>query len=71
MTIDQAAAQPASVGCHVGNRDRFVCHCLSDCRLPGEWTRAFVFSFVCYYLRVCVVHAGLIGLSITACPGNQ
>lgn len=54
MTIDQAAAQPASVGCHVGNRDRFVCHCLSDCRPPGEWTRAFVFSFVCYYLRVCV-----------------
>ena len=54
MTIDQAAAQPASLVCHVGNRDRFVCHCLSDCRPPGEWTCMFVFSFVCYCSRVCV-----------------
>lgn len=73
MTIDQAAAQPARLVCHVGNGDRFVCHCLSDCRPPGEWTCVFVFSFVrrCFHECVCGAHTGLIGLSITACPGNQ
>lgn len=61
MTIDQAAAQPAGMVSHVGNGDRFVCHSLSDCRPPGEWTCVFVFSFVCCRLHVCAVHAGLIG----------
>lgn len=62
MTIDQAAAQPASPVSHVGNGDRFVCNCLSDCRPPGEWTCVFVFSFVCYCLHVWphwVIHYSL------------
>lgn len=48
MSIDQV--------CHEGNGDRFVCHCLSDCRPPGDWTYVFVFSFVCccLHVRVCV-----------------
>ncbi len=57
MTIDQAAAQPAGPVCHVGNGDRFVCHCLSDCRPPGEWTYVFVFCalpFACVCVCVCV-----------------
>ena len=40
--------------CHVGNGDRFVCHCLSDCRPPGERTYVFVFAFVCCCSCVCV-----------------
>lgn len=40
--------------CHVGNGDRFVCHCLSFCRPPGERTYVFVFSFVCRCLHECV-----------------
>lgn len=51
LLIRQLLSQPV---CHVGNGDRFVCHCLSDCRPPREWTYVFVFSFVCRRLHVCV-----------------
>lgn len=69
MTIDQAAAQPVrrSVMWGMGID---LCHCLADCRPPY----VFVFSsvgrlFACMCAHV--VHFGLIGLSITACPGNE
>lgn len=53
MTIDQAAAQPASRSVMWG-MGIDLCVTLSDCRPPGEWPYAFVFSCLCRRLRVCV-----------------
>lgn len=69
MTIDQAAAQPVGLVCHAVSGDRFVCHSLSDCGPPGEWTCVCVFIhvllFVCVHVCVCVgvcaMLAGLMG----------
>lgn len=51
MTIDQAAAQPAGLVCHVGNGDRFVCHSLSDRGPPGECV--FICALPFASARVC------------------
>lgn len=75
MSIDQAAAQPAgwSVMWGIGI-DLCVTVCLTV-GLLGSGRMSLCFH-LCAAVGTCVrayvcVHTGLIGLSITACPGNQ
>lgn len=74
MTIDQAAAQPAGRSVMWGmGIDLCVTVCLTV-GLPGSGRMCLCFH-LCDAARMCVcvctVHAGLIGLSIKACRGNQ
>ncbi len=72
MTIDQAAAQPAGRSVMWGmGIDLCVTVCLTV-GLPGSGTMCLCFH-LCAAVCTCVraVLAGLIGLSIIACRGNQ